>query len=78
MYNSDMKMSVSEFRRQCLSLLDQLPPEGITLTRHGKPIARITPVEPGSCAELIGSVPGLVFDNDDDLFSTGIRWDAES
>lgn len=73
-----MEMSVSDFRQRCLSLLDKLPAEGITLTRHGKPVARITPVEPGSCADLIGSAPDLIVDPDDDLFSTGIRWDAES
>ena len=73
-----MEMSVSEFRQQCLSLLDQLPPEGITLTRHGKPIARVMPVQPGSCADLIGSAPDLIVDPDDDLLTTGIRWDAES
>ena len=73
-----MEMSVSEFRQQCLSLLDQLPPEGITLTRHGKPIARVMPVQPGSCADLIGSAPDLIVDPDDDLLTTGIRWCAES
>jgi hypothetical protein len=31
-----------------------------------------------SCADLIGSVPGMVLDPNDDLFSTGIEWDAES
>ena len=73
-----MEMSASEFREQYLSLLDKLPAEGVVITRDGKAIARITPVEPKSCMDLIGSVPGLTFDNDDDLFSTGERWDAQS
>jgi len=68
---------VSEFRQQCLSLVDELPPEGILITRRGEPVARLLPVK-GSCAELIGAAPGLLYDNDDDLLSTGIRWDAES
>ena len=37
-------LSVTEFRRQCLSLLDELPEEGILITKHGHPLARITPV----------------------------------
>jgi prevent-host-death family protein len=37
-------LSVTEFRRQCLSLLDALPDEGVIVTKRGKPLARITPV----------------------------------
>jgi prevent-host-death family protein len=37
-------LSVTEFRRQCLSLLDALPDEGIIVTKRGAPLARITPV----------------------------------
>jgi prevent-host-death family protein len=37
-------LSVTEFRRQCLSLLDALPEEGIVVTKRGEPLARITPV----------------------------------
>jgi len=68
---------VSDFRQQCLSLIDHLPPEGILITRRGEPVARLLPVK-GSCAELIGSAPDLLYGNDDDLLSTGIRWNAES
>jgi len=69
-------MSVSEFRQRCLNLLDDLPVEGLLLTRHGHPVAKIVPVRP-SCSELIGTVAVLP-DTDDDLFTTGERWDAES
>jgi prevent-host-death family protein len=45
-YTLDMKdLSVTEFRRQCLSLLEELPEEGILITKHGSPLARITPVQ---------------------------------
>jgi prevent-host-death family protein len=39
-------LSITEFRRQCLSLLDDLPEEGIVITKHGQPVARVTPVRP--------------------------------
>jgi antitoxin (DNA-binding transcriptional repressor) of toxin-antitoxin stability system len=42
-------LSVTEFRRQCLSLLDRLPEEGeegIVITKHGQPIARVAPMRP--------------------------------
>jgi hypothetical protein len=28
-------LSITEFRRQCLSLLEALPEEGIVVTKHG-------------------------------------------
>jgi len=37
-------LSVTEFRRQCLSLLEALPEEGIIVTKRGAPLARITPL----------------------------------
>jgi prevent-host-death family protein len=72
-----MEINVSEFRQQCLTLIENVPAEAIVITKRGRPVARLIPVNP-SPAELIGSVPGLVYDNDDDLFSTGVKWDAES
>jgi antitoxin (DNA-binding transcriptional repressor) of toxin-antitoxin stability system len=71
------EMNVSEFRQKCLTLMDDLPAEGILITRHGHPVAKLMPVRE-SCGDLIGSVPGLVIDPGDDLFTTGIQWDAES
>ncbi|MBZ5727736.1 MAG: type II toxin-antitoxin system Phd/YefM family antitoxin [Acidobacteriia bacterium] len=37
-------LSISEFRRLCLSLLEDLPEEGIVITRRGRPVARVAPV----------------------------------
>jgi len=45
MYTNGMKdLSVTEFRRQCLSLLEKLPDDGIVITKHGQPLARVIPV----------------------------------
>ena len=51
------EISVSDFRQQYLALMDQLPAEGILITRHGHAVARLLPVRLGSCADLIGTVP---------------------
>ena len=69
-------LNVSQFREQCLALLDKLPPEGIVITRRGRPIARVTPVRKNN-ADLIGSMKGM-FEIRGDIFSTGEKWDAES
>jgi hypothetical protein len=44
-YTTTVKaLSVTEFRRQCLSLFDALPDEGVIITRRGEPLAWIAPV----------------------------------
>ena len=47
------------------------------ITRCGQLVAKLVPVWP-SCVSLIGSVPSLSTAEDDNLLSTGLRWDAES
>jgi len=69
-------MDAAKFKEQCLWLLDHLGPEGIVVTKHGKPVAKVVPIE-GSCADLIGSLKGKLKLRGD-LLSTGMRWDAES
>jgi antitoxin (DNA-binding transcriptional repressor) of toxin-antitoxin stability system len=39
-----MDLTITEFRRQCMSLLEDLPEEGLVITRHGHAIARVIPV----------------------------------
>jgi prevent-host-death family protein len=46
-------LSITEFRRQCLSLLDALPDEGVVVTKRGEPLARITPVRRSRKGERI-------------------------
>ena len=70
------KLNASKFKEQCLSLLDHLDPDGIVVTKHGKPVARLIPIESG-CADLIGSMKGQIKVTGD-IFSTGETWDAQS
>jgi prevent-host-death family protein len=70
------QLNASKFKEQCLSLLDHLDPGGIVITKHGKPVARLIPIE-SDCAGLIGSMKGKVRVKGD-IFSTGIKWNAES
>ena len=39
-------IGITEFRRQCLALLEDLPEEGIVITKHGQPVARVAPMRP--------------------------------
>ncbi len=68
------QLDASEFPDRCLSLLDHLGPDGIFITKHGRPVARPIPID---CEALIGSMTGKG-QVKGDVFSTGIAWDAES
>jgi antitoxin (DNA-binding transcriptional repressor) of toxin-antitoxin stability system len=69
-------LNVSEFREQCLSLLDALPAEGVLIMKRGRPVAKLVPVR-DSDGDLIGSLAGQL-DIKGDIFSTGEKWNAES
>ena len=64
------------FKAQCLKLLDEVAETGetIVVTKRGKPVAKVEPVE--EPPSLAGSVIYLV-DDDELLFSTGEVWDVE-
>jgi prevent-host-death family protein len=70
------KINASKFKEQSLSILDSLEPEGIVITKHGKPVAKLIPIQEQS-AHLIGSMKGKIKIKGD-VFSTGVRWNVES
>ena len=69
-------INASKFKEQCLAILDNLEREGIVITKHGKPVARLIP-EDSNCSDLIGTMAGKI-KVAGDLMSTGLSWDAES
>lgn len=69
-------IGAARFKEHCLELLDTLQPEGIIVTKHGRPVARVIPFQVES-RDLIGSLRDEIKVHGD-VFSTGIRWDAES
>ena len=36
----------AKFKEQCLALLDHVDPEGIVITKHGKPVAKLVRIRP--------------------------------
>ena len=74
-YLMDMKkIAAAKFKEQCLSVLDHLDPEGVVVTKHGKPVARVLPAERAS-ADLIGALRGRISVKGD-VQSTGAIWKA--
>ncbi len=74
--NSPMKtIKISDFKQRCLSLLEHLGPEGLIITKHGKPLARVVPFGRGN-AELIGALKGKIKVKGD-ITTTGMKWNAQ-
>ncbi len=69
------EIQASEFKAKCLTILDHLDQEGLVITKHGKPVAKLIPFERSS-RELIGSLRGKITINGD-ILSTGIDWEAD-
>ncbi len=67
----------SEFKAKCLKILDQLGPEGVIVTKRGRPVAKVTPVAPTDIAKYYGCMKGKIKIKGD-IFSIGVKWNAES
>ena len=69
-------MAEAKFKEKCLAVLDSVDADGIDITKHGKPVAKLVPIEAESAA-LIGKLRGKIRINGD-ITSTGLSWDAQS
>ena len=69
-------IGAAKFKEQCLALLDHLDADGLVVTKHGKPVARVIPYD-RQWADLIGSLSHKVKIKGD-IMSTDVRWDAQS
>lgn len=70
------KVGADEFKELCLELLDELDTDGLMITKHGKPVARLVPCRSQS-ADLIGSLSHKIKVKGD-IFTTGLSWDADA
>ena len=69
-------IGASQFKVQCLALLDRLEGDGLVVTKHGKPVARVVPYSQ-NFADLIGSLRDQI-DIKGDIVSTGATWQADA
>lgn len=69
----------SRFKAECLAILDQVERMriSVTVTKHGRPIARVVPLDDEGRTATMGSVR-LVAEEDEAYYATGERWDADS
>lgn len=69
------QIAAAKFKAQCLSILDRVGPDGVVITKRGKPVAKLIPIRTDS-ASLIGALEGKIKIKGD-ILSTGVRWDAQ-
>jgi prevent-host-death family protein len=68
-------IAAAKFKETCLALLDEVDPDGIVITKRGKPVAKLIPFASDS-SNLIGSLVGKVAIKGD-ILSTGTDWHAQ-
>jgi antitoxin (DNA-binding transcriptional repressor) of toxin-antitoxin stability system len=69
-------ITATEFKAKCLRILDDPGPQGIIILKRGRPIAKLTPLSDPRNEELIGLMKGKIVIKGD-IFSTGVKWDAQ-
>ena len=72
----ERRIAAGEFKAKCLALLDEVALTGqdIVVTKRGKPVAKITPLD----EEKAPSLRGSVLWEKDVLSPVGDPWDADS
>ena len=76
----DMKtVSASEFKSRCLALLEEVrrTRRPLLVTRHGKPVAEISPHVPVK-SEGENPLKGSILFQDDLIAPVDVRWDSAS
>lgn len=73
-----MKIAAAKFKSQCLALMDEVARKRkeIVITKHGRPVAKLVPVE-SEPNELFGGMRGTIRITGDIVNPTGERWNAE-
>ena len=69
-------IGAAKFKEQCLALLDELDPDGLVVTKHGKPVARVVPYD-REYASLIGALKDEI-EVCGDIFATSVRREADA
>jgi prevent-host-death family protein len=72
-------IAAGKFKATCLGLLDEVQRERkeIVITKRGKPVARIVPVEAEKIPNLFGRMKGSIEILGDIISPIGEIWDAE-
>ena len=70
----------SRFKAECLAILDQVDQMkiSVTVTKHGRPIARVVPLSDSDPGRGTMGTVRLVAEDDEAYYTTGERWDLDT
>lgn len=73
----DTTIAAGKFKAKCLQLLDEVAESRseLTITKHGKPVAKLVPIPSGK--PLFGAMKGSVLKAEDLIAPLGVEWDAD-
>lgn len=73
------QMTATEVKAKLLSVLDEVADgDVVEITKHGRTIARLVPARgPRSLEGLFAGQVRIAVEDEEELFSTGERWNAQ-
>ncbi|MFO1195462.1 MAG: type II toxin-antitoxin system prevent-host-death family antitoxin [Burkholderiaceae bacterium] len=74
-----MKIAATQFKAHALGLIDRVAQsrEEVVITKHGKPMAKLVPIEDDAVPPVFGYLAGLVTREADIVSPVGEPWNAE-
>ena len=78
MARNNNRIGAGEFKTHCLKLIDRVnqTKQSITITKHGKPMAKLTPIEDETYS-LFGCLENTVEIREDIVEGTGEVWEVD-
>ncbi|MBT7065892.1 MAG: type II toxin-antitoxin system Phd/YefM family antitoxin [Verrucomicrobia bacterium] len=75
-----MTIAAGEFKTHCLQLMDQVHEQhrSFVVTKRGKPVAKLVPVDEESSRPVFGCLKGRVQIAGDIVAPTGESWNADA
>ena len=70
-------IKASEFKAKCLKLMDEVARTGeeVTITKNGRPVAKLVPATPGA-TQLLGLHKGMIDISGDIESPIDVTWEA--
>lgn len=74
-----MKIAATEFKAHCLSVMDRVARsrEEVVITKHGRPVAKLVPIDAQAPVDPFGFLAGSVSGIGDIVSPIGEDWNAE-
>ena len=75
-----MEITAARFKAQCLKLMDMVAQtnQPLTITKRGRPIARLVPVPPQEARPVVGFLKGHILEEGDIVSPLEDTWEADA